>query len=219
MNYGERESTRKCPYCGTKCYADFVDIGIGYEQCGPYHCERCMASEIGPHDVKTRKISKEEERTGWYEPYTEAGSSANIDDDGRHISYQEADTLYREKCGVAPRYNKKRKPNMNKLLFGDDIIEYECQGHLYGYKNNSYISSRGDIVEKHTFTKYKRKSCKGCGECWGIMEMLPDEMECGMIPFPNDLQHGDSVLLTAINDGRGFEDLYDEYHLEFVKVK
>lgn len=37
-----------CPYCGNKTEADSVDVGVGHIQCGPYHCESCGASEIGP---------------------------------------------------------------------------------------------------------------------------------------------------------------------------
>ena len=37
-----------CPYCESKMDADFVDVGVGWVQCGPYHCVSCGASEIGP---------------------------------------------------------------------------------------------------------------------------------------------------------------------------
>ncbi|WP_242298589.1 hypothetical protein [Bacillus cereus group sp. BfR-BA-01424] len=40
--------TRECPYCKTEMEADWVDVGVGMVQCGPYHCENCHASEIGP---------------------------------------------------------------------------------------------------------------------------------------------------------------------------
>lgn len=40
--------TKECPYCKEEMEADFVDIGIGMQQCGPYHCQSCGASEIGP---------------------------------------------------------------------------------------------------------------------------------------------------------------------------
>ena len=40
--------TRECPYCKSEMEADWVDVGIGMQQCGPYHCESCNASEIGP---------------------------------------------------------------------------------------------------------------------------------------------------------------------------
>lgn len=40
--------TQPCPYCQTDMHADWVDNGVGMVQCGPYHCENCGASEIGP---------------------------------------------------------------------------------------------------------------------------------------------------------------------------
>lgn len=103
--YSEQEPKERCPYCGALCSADFVDIGVGYTQCGPYHCERCGASQIGPYDAE-HDWSAEERRTGWYKPGKPAGSSANVDAEGRHIRYFEADTLYRESLGVPARYDK-----------------------------------------------------------------------------------------------------------------
>lgn len=103
--YSEQEPKERCPYCGALCSADFVDIGVGYTQCGPYHCEACHASEIGPFDEQ-RPLTKREQDFGWYEPETPPGSSANVDDNGRVIRYFEADTLYRQSVGVAPRYDK-----------------------------------------------------------------------------------------------------------------
>lgn len=75
--YSEPEPIRKCPYCGTPCEADFVDVGVGMIQCGPYHCDLCLASEIGPYD-KGRTLTEDEKRTGWYAPGAEPGSSANV---------------------------------------------------------------------------------------------------------------------------------------------
>ncbi len=103
--YGETEPKERCPYCKALCCADFVDIGVGYQQCGPYHCEACGASEMGPFDDE-RPLTGREKETGWYAPDSAPGSSANVDDDGRHIRYFEADTLYRSKLGVAPRYDR-----------------------------------------------------------------------------------------------------------------
>ena len=53
-----------CPYCGSIMECDTVDIGIGYQQCGPYHCEDCGASEI--HHTDTLEIDEDEEMTGYY---------------------------------------------------------------------------------------------------------------------------------------------------------
>ena len=103
--YGEPEPKERCPYCGALCCADFVDIGVGMQQCGPYHCEACGASEIGPYD-DPRTLTEVEEDKGWYAPGEAPGSSANVDDQGRIIRYFEADTLYRQSQGVAPRYDR-----------------------------------------------------------------------------------------------------------------
>lgn len=60
--------TEPCPYCETPCLADWVDCGFGpCVQCGPYHCENCGASEIGPERGRGEvTLNEEEERTGWY---------------------------------------------------------------------------------------------------------------------------------------------------------
>ena len=59
------EPTQPCPYCGEECEADWVDIGIGVTQCGPYHCDGCGASEIGP-EKKDGTFTELERKTGWY---------------------------------------------------------------------------------------------------------------------------------------------------------
>jgi len=77
--------THPCPYCHKPCEADWVDNGVGMQQCGPYHCFACGASEIGP-EMKFEELTDEngwyvmgdvinhhdftdiELKTGWYEP-------------------------------------------------------------------------------------------------------------------------------------------------------
>lgn len=82
-----------CPYCGDRdCMADFVDIGIGMEQCGPYHCESCGASEISYLDK--RQLTDREKVTGWYEPGTPVSESANTVG-GRLVDHKEALDFYR----------------------------------------------------------------------------------------------------------------------------
>ena len=94
-----------------------------------------------------------------------------------------------------------------------------CKGHHYTYLENDYISTRGEIVSKVTFRPLKRMSCPGCEQCGGLMDMLASELEGGMIPYPRGLTYGATVILTAVNDGRCFEDIYDEYHLEFTRYE
>lgn len=58
-----------CPYCGHLADAEWVDIGIGLQQCSPYQCSACGATEIGPHGEPSTPA---ELRTGWYEPFAVA---------------------------------------------------------------------------------------------------------------------------------------------------
>ena len=95
----------KCPYCGFECEADFVDVGVGMVQCGPYHCERCYASEIGQYDTP-RDLTDAEELTGWYEPYSPPGSSANVIN-GKIVGHKKMYETYREEFTNNPLWNDK----------------------------------------------------------------------------------------------------------------
>ena len=103
--YGTNEPTENCPYCGTICRADFVDIGVGFQQCGPYHCENCGASEIGPYDDE-RVLTEEENKTGWYVPGAKPGSSANVID-GKIVSHIQAKEAYRQEFVDNPLWEDK----------------------------------------------------------------------------------------------------------------
>lgn len=84
--------------------ADFVDIGIGMQQCGPYHCFSCGASEIGreagDYDDNGKwvevdlELDEDEKRTGFYKgrisPYA---NQVN----GVPVSHKVADAVYRAK--------------------------------------------------------------------------------------------------------------------------
>ena len=92
-----------CPFCGAVCEADWVDVGVGMVQAGPYHCTECHSSEVGPYD-KTDGRTDIDDRYGWYKPESPAGSSANTNEAGEIITWKEADTNYRATYGVKPRY-------------------------------------------------------------------------------------------------------------------
>ena len=64
-----------CPYCNSVCEADFVDVGLGLVQCGPYYCGNCGASEASSRDSRAR--TPKEEETGWYLPGTPVSETAN----------------------------------------------------------------------------------------------------------------------------------------------
>lgn len=104
--YGEHEPTENCPYCDTVCRADFVDVGVGHQQCGPYHCENCGASEIGPYDAE-RETTEAERKTGWYAPGAEPGSSVNVIG-GRIVSHVQAREAYRQEFKGNPLWHDKK---------------------------------------------------------------------------------------------------------------
>lgn len=83
-----------CPYCGAPCHADFVDVGVGMVQCGPYVCDSCHATERGPCDNE-RPLTAIERETGWYTPDSEPGSSANVIG-GKVVTHQQALAAYKE---------------------------------------------------------------------------------------------------------------------------
>ncbi len=87
--------TEKCPYCGTDCDADWVDVGVGLVQCGPFHCMNCFASQMGPYDEEREEEPDGMRRgTGWYEPHSEPGSSANVIG-GKIVGHEEALDTYK----------------------------------------------------------------------------------------------------------------------------
>jgi hypothetical protein len=84
--------SKNCPYCGTECEADWVDVGVGMVQCGPYYCENCGASEIGPYD-SPRELTEQENKTGWYGPGKPISDKANTFM-GKPVDHKTAKALY-----------------------------------------------------------------------------------------------------------------------------
>lgn len=86
-------STQTCPYCGnTDCSAEWCDVGVGFVQCGPYHCLQCNASEIGPFDKASP--SDVEKTTGWYVPGRVSEHVSTIS--GQIISSDVALAMYKQ---------------------------------------------------------------------------------------------------------------------------
>lgn len=63
----DKTRTKACPRCGTTCAADFVDIGVGEQKCGPWVCA-------------------DQEGCGWVEPHlTDEQLDLIADDEGPGI--------------------------------------------------------------------------------------------------------------------------------------
>jgi len=75
--------------------ADWVDVGVGMVQCGPYHCFACHASEIGPERKKVKRtLDADELRTGFYKGRVSPHANQL---NGVPVDYKTADMLYRAK--------------------------------------------------------------------------------------------------------------------------
>lgn len=98
--------TSPCPYCAATCECDLVDVGVGYVQAGPYHCEACDAYEAGPYDNKPEDRARIDPKTGWFPPESAGpGSSANMID-GRLATVNEATAAYHNRFAGSPDYEK-----------------------------------------------------------------------------------------------------------------
>ena len=86
---------KPCPYCGEMMDADWVDVGVGMVQCGPYHCFSCGGSEIGPEWEKVKdSLTDAERETGFYKgKISPHANQVN----GVPICHKTADALYRAK--------------------------------------------------------------------------------------------------------------------------
>jgi hypothetical protein len=91
-----------CPYCGEPCECDLVDVGVGYVQCGPYHCEACGASEAGSSD---EDLARMDPKTKWFAPGEPPSSLANMID-GRLATAAETKAVYRDRFAGSPDYDK-----------------------------------------------------------------------------------------------------------------
>jgi hypothetical protein len=97
-------SKTPCPYCCfADCEADWVDVGVGYIQCGPYYCPDCGASEIGPFDPdRDDAHTADAKRTGWYPPGAPLSALANAIG-GIPVDHQTAKAVYELECDLGIR--------------------------------------------------------------------------------------------------------------------
>lgn len=57
--------SKTCPYCGGPVTCDMVDIGIGYQQSGPYVCEYCHAIQMSPYEDLSKATPEETVLLWW----------------------------------------------------------------------------------------------------------------------------------------------------------
>lgn len=163
-----------CPYCGEVCEADFVDIGVGFQQCGPFHCESCGASQIGPEGKEG--CTDEEKKTGWYKgdmvsPYATTVKGVLVDHQTARAAYEMG---MLDHIPSQPAYDP--EPDW-------EYDESECPkcGH-YPTRWQRCTSIRCedgyvDLYEEDPLW-YDQDDCEVCEECcgFGVVRWCP---ECG----------------------------------------
>lgn len=91
---GLRPGKEPCAWCYAPCECDSVDVGVGYVQCGPYHCERCGASQMAPSGNDNHRATEEERKRGWFGP----GGPVSVDANrigGKLVGHHAAKVAYR----------------------------------------------------------------------------------------------------------------------------
>lgn len=53
-----------CPFCGARTEAEYVDIGVGFQQVTPYQCTECPAHQMNPYHSYPN-ATPEERLAGW----------------------------------------------------------------------------------------------------------------------------------------------------------
>ncbi|WP_267379330.1 hypothetical protein [Bacillus sp. GM_Baccil_2] len=140
--------TQECPYCKSEMEADWVDVGVGMVQCGPYHCYECGASEIGPElndwyykDRKGEEIFLRGKRK--YYSWAKRGKGAKIQSNSFPVLRYDAPFTKRElETGFYDPFKKMLSPYANTV-----------GGHLVGHRTAKAAYNLGLLDEKVLKTK------------------------------------------------------------------
>ncbi|MDX1806562.1 MAG: hypothetical protein R3267_06025 [Paenisporosarcina sp.] len=120
--------SKDCPYCKSSMEADWVDVGVGMVQCGPYHCYECRASEIGP------------EIDDWYYK----------DREGKTI-YTQSKRQYWE--FAKKKYRSEFNFNKSVLKFNAPFDEEELETGYYKGRISPYANTVGGQLVDHITAK------------------------------------------------------------------
>lgn len=84
----------------------------------------------------------------------------------------------------------KMKPSHNGR-----IIKDKCKGLCFRAHLNQYLSEYNSIEVRKSLRLLKRKSCKGCEDCYNLLELIKEEIQ-------NDSY---TDILSKIEDGKMYQ--------------
>lgn len=95
----------------------------------------------------------------------------------------------------------------------------DCKGMIFRCKVNNYLSGDG-YVSGYKMVLLKRKSCKGCSKCQGLLDSLHEDVNCGNEPIVNEIVHNGLYYLAITNVDTDWETGYvDSCDHEFKLMK
>ena len=100
--------------------------------------------------------------------------------------------------------------------------EKTCKGLFYRCYIGQFLTKDGSFHERIKMVPLKRKSCKGCEQCSGLLEILQEnssQFGQGVI-LPSNLENGGLYYLAITNETHDWETgIVDSYSVEFIKSK
>ncbi len=94
-----------------------------------------------------------------------------------------------------------------------------CKGLYYRASCSSY-GDLEQIGERVRLRLLKRRSCPGCDNCWGIIEILKEYIACDTPPDLSRIEHGKIYTPSIRITSTGWETGYaDEWEVQFTEVE
>lgn len=104
------------------------------------------------------------------------------------------------------------------LSINDFAVKKEpCKGRFYKGVINTFINSKGHIIEKKSLIPLKKLSCKGCEECGYLNEYLQEDISCNTFPPLDRIEHG-KIYKIYVHGWQCYEGDWDsEWVIQEVK--
>ena len=80
-------------------------------------------------------------------------------------------------------------------------IKNDCKGLVFRGYSQVYSSKSGYFEHKQGFRLLKRKSCKGCPNCGGLLEYANEALCDGQCLHDDIIEDGSIYSLTCYGDG------------------
>jgi hypothetical protein len=100
-----------------------------------------------------------------------------------------------------------------------DPPEVECKGlYFRGYYN--FYEFGGDIHLKQGLKFLKRKSCSGCVKCGWYWDTISEQMSCGGVILPDQINNGSLYTMSCVVTSTDWESGHaDDWEYRYEEVE